>query len=271
MPIPEVMPTPSPGTPDGLLAEVCDALDGELAALDEEGWSAPVTQGWCVRDIVIHLTALNELLVARVCKGETTPITVDDACAASEVARTVDSTLDSAALLDRWRRSVMTLHEIARGDDRVVGWIRVTLPASIGVVDCAFATWLRGNEIRHAIGRASLDPSAQHLRVLSELAVRLIPAALVADGLARPGVLQLSLSGPGGGEWLVPLADATERVDAGGTDEVALSLCAAARDLFLLMGDRLDPRDFAYVARGDDEAAAIAAQVVDAVDGFRRR
>jgi uncharacterized protein (TIGR03083 family) len=266
MPTPEVTPTPSPGTADGLLAEVCDALDAELSALDADAWSLPAEYGWSVRDVVAHLTSLNELLVSRATRHEQAPITRDDVCKASEAARRAGATTDVTELLDAWRRSVRALGDLAPDDREQVGWVGVTLPVSIAVVDCAFAAWLHGNEIRHAIGRASLDPSAGHLRLLCELAVRLVPVALAAGGARRPGSLQLSLSGPGGGDWVVPLDETGE---AGGS--AVASMCASARDFCLLMGDRIDPLDFAYLARGDDTAPAIAASVVEAVRGFTRR
>ena len=120
-----------------------------------------------------------------------------------------------------------------------------------------------GNDIRHAIGRASLDPSAQSFRVLSDLAAKLLPMALTVTGREHAACLQLVLSGPGGGEWTLALGP-------GADDGAQVQLNAAARDLCLLMGDRIDPRDFAYTVRGDEGASAIAEDIVAAAPSFAR-
>jgi hypothetical protein len=99
--------------------------------------------------------------------------------------------------------------------------------------------------------------------VLSDLAAQLLPRALVMTGREHSGCLQLVLSGAGGGEWTMALGDGPDH-----GPQVMLS--ASARDLCLLMGDRIDPRDFAYTVRGDEGAAEIAADVVHAASAFAR-
>jgi uncharacterized protein (TIGR03083 family) len=262
MPGPEVTPTPAPGTPDGLLTEVCDALHGELAALAPQMWRTTVGAS-TIHDLVAHLAVVNAVLVQRLQARDVSPLDHGELTEITQVPQRELSDAPSADVLDAWLRSVEELRAVTSQYDGAVGWIGLTVPASAAVVDRAFETWIHGNDIRNAIGRASLDPSAQHLRVLVELAVQLLPLALAVTGRAYKGTLNLALSGAGGGEWTVPL---------GGDEsaEHAIYLCASARDLCLLMGDRIDPRDFSYSARGGNDAAAIAADVVAVANVFAR-
>lgn len=261
MPTSEATPTPSLGTPGGLLAEVCDALDAELAALDAEGWSMPVFNGRTVRDLVIHLTVINDALVDRLRDADPTPVTRATLLEITDAPRKSLRALPDIEVLEAWRRSVAHLQKCVDGA-RTVGWMGLSISTADAITERAFETWILANDIRHAIGRASLDPSAQHLRVLCELAVQMLPLALAAHGCTHTGNLQLSLSGPGGGEWTVPLGS-----DDGDT---TVQVCAAARDLCLLMGQRIDPLDFAHTARGDEAAATIAHDVIVAAAAFAR-
>jgi uncharacterized protein (TIGR03083 family) len=262
MPTAEDLLPPSTGTPGGLLTEVCDALHAELAALSDDGWSSPVIFDWTVRDVVAHLAAVNELLVARLRADERAPVDPAQLLDATHAAQRELRDASHDQISDRWCRSVADLQTSAR-HGHLVGWVGLTIPTCSAVVDRAFEAWIHANDIRHAIGRASLDPSAQSFRVLSDLAAQLLPRALVMTGREHSGCLQLVLSGAGGGEWTMALGDGPDH-----GPQVMLS--ASARDLCLLMGDRIDPRDFAYTVRGDEGAAEIAADVVHAASAFAR-
>jgi uncharacterized protein (TIGR03083 family) len=262
MPTAEDLLPPSTGTPGGLLTEVCDALDAELIALTAESWALPVIFDWTVRDVIAHLVAVNEVLVARLRDDDLTPIDPSELAELDATARRSMSDLTPDLVAERWRTSVTELRAVA-GPEQSVGWVGLTVPACLALVDRAFETWIHANDIRHAINRASLDPSAQSFRVLSDLAAKLLPMAWRAAGHDHAACVQLVLSGPGGGEWTLELG-------GGGESAVQLQITAAARDLCLLMGDRIDPLDFAYTVRGDDEAAEIAAQLIAAAPAFAR-
>jgi uncharacterized protein (TIGR03083 family) len=262
MPTAEDLLPPSIGTPGGLLTEVCDALDAELAALSDESWALPVIFDWTVRDVVAHLVAVNEVLVARLRANDLTPLDAAELAELDASARRTMCDLTPDHVVDRWRASVDDLIKAADADQRV-GWVGLTVPACLALVDRAFETWIHANDIRHAINRASLDPSAQSFRVLSDLAAKLLPMAWSTAGHEHPACVQLVLSGAGGGEWTLALA-------GGGESATQVQLTAAARDLCLLMGDRVDPLDFAYTVRGDDGAADIAGALIAVAPTFAR-
>jgi uncharacterized protein (TIGR03083 family) len=261
MPTAEDLLPPSTGTPGGLLTEVCDALDAELVALSSDGWSSPVIFDWSVRDVVAHLAAVNELLVARMRADLQEPVDAADLLDATHALQRELRDAPADAIQARWRKSVADLHSSA-GHGSLVGWVGLRVPTCLALVDRAFETWIHANDIRNAIGRASLDPSATSFHVLSDLAAKLLPMALVVTGREHDACVQLVLSGPGGGEWSLALGNAQ--------DGPQVHLGASARDMCLLMGDRIDPRDFAHTVRGDEGAAHIVADLVASANAFAR-
>src|SRR5689334_6877701 len=103
MPTAEDLLPPSTGTPGGLLTEVCDALEAELVALSRDSWALPVIFDWSVHDVVAHLVAVNELLVARLRADERVPVDASVLLDATvEVQRELRD-VSTDALLDRWR------------------------------------------------------------------------------------------------------------------------------------------------------------------------
>jgi uncharacterized protein (TIGR03083 family) len=262
MPNPDTGSMPAIGTADGLLAEVCDALKAELVPLGIDQWALPAVNGLSVRDVVIRLTAVNDVLAERLRLGERAPIdsSVLEAATASACQR--DAALTHLELVASFQRSVDHIRKLAQGVAEV-GWVGLAMPAETALVDRAFATWMHANDIRNAIGRASLDPSSQNLRVLCELAVSLLPVALATSGKRRGATLQIALTGPGGGEWTLELQGDARPC-------CAAFMSAAARDLCLLLGDRIDPRDFAYTVRGDESASALVDDLVHSAAAFAR-
>ena len=94
--------------------------------------------------------------------------------------------------------------------------------------------------------------------------MQLLPAALQLGGKCRAATLQISLTGPGGGDWTLDL-------DGGAGESCCTAfMSAAARDLCLLMGDRIDPRDFACTVRGDEAASALVEDLLRCASAFAR-
>ena len=257
------VPPADPGTAAGLLVEVSDALDADLTALDDASWQTLVIFDWSVQDVVAHLAAVHEVAVSRMIGCESAAIETTELDAATEALVRAQRACAPAETLAVWRRSVQRLRHGLAACDAELGWLGLPVPAGTVVVDRAFETWIHANDIRNAIGRASLDPSAQHLRVLCDLAVELLPLALAVTDRAHTGTLSVTLSGAGGGEWTVDLG-----MGRPGVSEVTFH--AAARELCLLMGDRIDARDFAYTVRGSDDAADVAADLVASANVFAR-
>ncbi len=251
------------GTPAGLLVEVSDALDADLETLDHEAWASPVIFGWSVQGVVAHLHAVHDVLLERLTGRNTEPVTALELDDATDRALLLSRGLAPEATRECWRASVVRLLHGLERCDTLVDWLGLVVPAEKVIVDRAFETWIHANDIRRATNRASLDPSGEHLKLLSDLAVELFPLALVVTSRPRDAVVTVNLAGPGGGTWTMPLGQSA-------SSGVELALNASARELCLLMGDRIDPADFAYTARGDASAAEIARDLVDAAPVFAR-
>ena len=152
MPTAEDLLPPSTGTPGGLLTEVCDALDAELVALSSANWALPVISDRSVHDVVAQLVAVNELLIARMRADEQAPFDASYLFDATVDAQRELRSISSETLLERWRRSVSDLQTSARRDN-LVGWVGVTVPTWLALVERAFETWIHANDIRNAIQR----------------------------------------------------------------------------------------------------------------------
>lgn len=112
----------------------------------------------------------------------------------------------------------------------------------------AFELWTHENDIRRAAGRDASVPDASTLRLMTELAARLLPQAAAQAGLAVPVDVRLVLTGPGGGTWDVTVggdAAAPARVPA------AVSIVTGAAGFCRLVADRVVPADLDLHVTGD--------------------
>ena len=80
------------------------------------------------------------------------------------------------------------------------------LPLCTLLIVRAFELWTHENDIRRAMGWAASVPDPSTLRLMTELAARLLPQA--GAGLGEPVDVRLVLTGPGGGTWDVTVGAA---------------------------------------------------------------
>jgi Putative zinc-finger/Mycothiol maleylpyruvate isomerase N-terminal domain len=112
----------------------------------------------------------------------------------------------------------------------------------------AFETWIHADDLRAALGRPPSPPGPDHLHGVLAMGMRLLPPAVRALGVERPGrTVALRLEGPGGGTWTVPPP---------GTVPPAATITAPATEFFYLMGNRRDPAAVATAVTGDRALAA---------------
>jgi uncharacterized protein (TIGR03083 family) len=260
---PPSVPAAHPGTAAGLLVEVSDALEADLATLDADSWATPVLFGWTVQGVVAHLTAVHDVLLARLTGRTDAPVTMLELDGATDRALAAGRGVAPEATRDLWRASVARLRHGLEVCDAPINWLGLEVSGEKAIVDRAFETWVHANDIRRATNRASLDPSGEHLKVLCDLAVELLPLALVVASRPRDAIVTVNLAGAGGGTWIMPIG-------AGASSGVEVVFNASARELCLLMGDRIDAADFAFTARGDARAAEIARDIVEAASVFAR-
>ena len=255
----------APGTIGALLAEVCDALDTDLGTLDASYWSVPVVHGMDIQGTVAHLAAEHRLAVEAL-MGRRDDVSSADLEKATEGAVGRAGAEAPEATCAWWRDAVHQLQRAVASPGTTVPlrWLGHEATAVHVALDRAFSTWLHANDIRRASNRASLDPSGEHLKLLCDYVIASLPQALQCAGLHHDAVVSVQLSGAGGGTWSVALGN-------GGESGETATLQASARELCLLLGDRIDPLDFACTVRGSDAGVAAARDLVACAPAFSRR
>ena len=89
------------------------------------------------------------------------------------------------------------------------------LPLGALLVVRAFELWIHDNDIRRVAGLPASVPDASTLRLMTELAARMLPYGATLTGLREPVSLHLVLTGPGGGTWDVPVGKRRARSGPG--------------------------------------------------------
>jgi hypothetical protein len=166
-------------------------LHDVLRDLDPAGWRRADPRHGDVAGVIRHLTANDSLLAADLSLPAVPP--------ADNGERSV---------IQAWRdQSEILLQGLTDGDDpdRMVTLAgrQSRAPGSLrdALVQRAFETWTHTEDI----WLAAAPPSPERVRRIVSLAVGLLPGALAAHGLTRPGTCKLHLTGSGSGEWTFPL------------------------------------------------------------------
>jgi hypothetical protein len=133
------------------------------------------------------------------------------------------------------------------------------LPASTLLVVRAFELWTHENDIRQAIRWEASVPDPSTLRLMTDLAARLLPRA--GAGLPGPVDVRLVLTGPGGGTWDVTVGN-------GPPAATAISIVTDAVGFCRLAANRIAPADLDVSITGDPgrAAAVLAAAATLALD-----
>jgi uncharacterized protein (TIGR03083 family) len=203
-------------------------------------------------ELVVHMAAQESLLAQHL----GTP-TVDDLSEEDIDARTyallprfADRDVDDAVAL--WRDSVEANRAWAVAHpDRTAVWRGLELTRDDALLVRSFEAWVHADDLRRSSARPELRPVARHLRLMSDLARRILPLALALSGREHPDkTARLVLTGPGGGDWLVPMGA------EGDPDAIALEpdviVTADVVDWCRLVGDRVTPDALPVLIAGDD-------------------
>jgi len=247
---PEVRPIP----PVEAFRRTADALDWLLGSLDPGDWARPVLRGLDVQGLVGHLAGVEED-VQRCLAGDPS-VAAAEHVASTQAAAARQAGRPAAATHAEWRGAVhRTLGLIrARTDlDAEVGVHGMRLPLNALLVVRAFEVWVHGTDIRRVAGLPPAVPDAPTLRLMTDLAARLLPRAAAAAGLPGPVAVHLVLTGPGGGTW-----DVTVGASPGGSqpDPVPLRIVTGAVGFCQLAASRARPADLELDIAGDPCRAA---------------
>jgi len=239
---------PVPDAPEISASEAycraAEAFYATLCSLSEDDWRTPVLRDLDVQGLVGHLIGVEDD-VRRCLSGD--PAVAD--------ADHVEST-QAAAIAQAGRPPALTRANWRRAADRTLGLVRPADPGtkialhgmrmSLGtlLVVRAFELWTHENDIRRAAGWDASVPDASTLRLMTELAARLLPHAAAQAGLGAPVDVRLVLTGPGGGTWTVT-------VGGDAAAPAAVSIVTDAVGFCQLVANRITPGDLDVHVTGD--------------------
>ncbi|WP_043632071.1 maleylpyruvate isomerase family mycothiol-dependent enzyme [Nonomuraea candida] len=259
-------------------AEQVALMDELLAGLSAPQWEAPVARHGTVKDLVEHLTA-NDATVAgfmgvpsagRDVPGPDAPgtdvpgagVPGTDVPGAGVPGAGVPGAGPAgpeagggriARVRRRWREQAGSLLERASAGGEVLLGVEVALagarparaPLRQAMIQRTFETWTHADDIRAATGRCRAAPPPEHVHMIAEFGLALLPRAL--KGPRRAVSATVVLTGPGGGAWTIPLSPAS--------DHVAVLVSADAVGFCRLLAGRWPAGCFPYAAEGDPALA----------------
>jgi len=233
-----------------------DAFTAALAVLPDAAWGLPVLRDLDVQGLVGHLTGVEDD-VQRALAGDPDVAAADHIGSTQPVAerqagRSPEQTRTG------WRAAAdRTLAEIRGGDpEAVVAVHGMRLPLESLLVVRAFELWTHENDIRRVAALPDSVPDPATLRLMTRLAVRLLPSgvARVAEEVA-PVLRALVLTGAGGGTWDVVLGERT-----GSPDVPEVAIVADAIGFCRLVADRIEPDELgAHVSGATEHADTVLA------------
>ena len=246
-------------SPVEAFSRTASAFYAVLCFLGDDDWRTPVLRGLDVQGLVGHLIGV-EADVHRALAGD------PDVADAEHVESTQAAALDQAV-----RRPAQTRTDWRRAVDRTLDLVRpadardrvavhgLRLPVNALLVVRAFELWTHENDIRNAVGWAPSVPDPSTLRLMTDLAARLLPHAAAA--LPEPVEVRLVLTGPGGGTWDVTMGGHAPAVASVAIVTDAVAFCRLA-------ANRVTPADLDVSITGDPAraAAVLAAATTLALD-----
>ena len=221
-----------------------------LCSLGEDHWRTPVLRDLDVQGLVGHLIGV-EHDVHRALAGD--PGVADaNHVESTQAAAVGQAAYPPAQTRAEWRRAADRTLDLTRSADAKAHRARVALygmrlPASALLVVRAFELWTHENDIRQAVGWAASVPDASTLRLMSDLAARLLPRA--GAGLGEATDVRLVLTGPGGGTW-----DVT--VGTGPPAAASVAIVTDAVGFCRLAANRATPAELDVSVTGDPARAA---------------
>jgi hypothetical protein len=250
---PEIPPTLAFG-------RAADRLYLLLTSLSDADWRRPVLRGLDVQGLVGHLIGVEEDL-QRCLNGAGSDLSTADHIASTQAAAERQIGADPASTRDAWRAAAnTTLAAVTTGPDtladgladRVLAIYGMSMPVGALLVLRAFELWTHENDIRLVVGAHPSVPDPSTLRLMTELAIRLLPHGFRRVSAAgSPQPVRMVLTGPGGGTWDVAFGgDGAAGLPPTRIVTDAVSFCR-------LVANRVKPEQVPAQVAGDTEVAQL--------------
>ncbi len=249
-------------SPAEAFSRAADAFYGLLCALGDEDWPRPVLRDLDVQGLVGHLIGVEED-VHRCLAGDA-GVAEADHVASTQAAAARQAGRPPATTRSEWRRAADRSLDLVRADGDLEAEVAVhgmRLPLGALLVVRAFELWTHDNDIRRVAGLPASVPDPSTLRLMTELAARMLPYGATLTGLREPVSLHLVLTGPGGGTWDVTVGKRAGDPASGRIVTDAVGFCR-------LVANRVDAADLDLHVTGDPGRAAevLAAAAALALD-----
>ena len=251
---------PPPIDPIEAFRRAVSSFDQVLGSLDAREWRQTALRGLDVQGLVGHVIGVEHGFVHALdatddAHADDDHITSTDPYATEQHGRDPDATYDA------WRAvvgvSMARLEDAGRRPDglqRTVSLFGLRMPLHTWLVVRAFELWTHEEDIRRATARPLVSPDAATLRLMTALAVGLVPAGIArAAGPAEGRSARIVLTGPGGGAWQTRLGLS----DVGPVPEglADVRIVADAADFCRVVANRLDAQSLDADITGDLDLA----------------
>jgi len=240
-----------PGPVDAVVdvyVSMSERLEQAIEDLPNEALGVVTPNGLTAAQLVVHMAAQESLLAQNLGTR-----TIEDLDEEEIVLRThallprfADRGVGDAVAL--WRASVEANRAWAIANpDRTAIWRGLGLSRDDTLLVRAFEAWVHTDDLRRAAGLSEPPPEPRHLALMSDLAGRIIPLALAVSGREHDGkTARLVLTGPGGGDWLVPMGAGDP------APEPDVTVTADVVEWCRLVGDRVAPHELRADVVGDE-------------------
>jgi uncharacterized protein (TIGR03083 family) len=244
------VPPPAEISPVEAFDRAAAAFYGLLDTLGDADWARPALRGLDVQGLAGHLIGVEEDM-HRCLAGDAT-VAEADHVESTQRAAARQAGRPPAMTRAEWRRAAGHTLNLVRADGnlgREVAVHGMRVPLTTLLVVRAFELWVHDNDIRKAAGLPPSVPDPSTLRLMTELAARLLPQAAARTGPGTPTRLHLVLTGPGGGTWDLTLAGSHPSPPAVTIVTDAVGFCHLA-------GNRATPAELDLHITGDRDRAA---------------
>ncbi|HEY3673706.1 MAG TPA: maleylpyruvate isomerase family mycothiol-dependent enzyme [Acidimicrobiia bacterium] len=232
-----------------------DRLEQAIVELPDDALDVVTPNGLTASELIVHMAAQESLLAQNLGTPTVDDLDEEDITSRTHalLSRFAGRELDDAVAL--WRTSVEANRAWAVANpDRTAIWRGLGLTRDDTLLVRAFEAWVHADDLRRAAGAPVTRPEVRHLTLMSDLARRILPLALAVSEREHDGkTARLVLTGPGGGDWMVPMGGGTP-VYAGtssGATGADVTVTADVVDWCLLVGDRVAPEVLRVQVEGD--------------------
>ena len=246
--------TADPISPTEAYRRTAESFDAVLGELSDAGWHTLALRGLDVQGLVGHLIGVERLLHEALGIGPTLGRGTDHV-ESTQGEALAQAGRPPAETRSEWRQlvgrtvdHVLGMGPAARSQPVTLHGLTMTLERMLVVR--VFETWTHEEDIRRAVGLPLCPPESAPLRLMTEIAVSVLPAGLARSGRPQPGrTARLVLTGPGGGTWQAAL----DRGTPGPTD---VRIVADAVMFCRLVANRVTPMEVGVLVTGDEALAA---------------